>query len=90
MRKAGEILAATFEHISEFVVEGISAYQVDERVKQFIESQNAIPGFLGYQGYKYSSCISKNEEIVHGIPSQDKLFFDGITYGQTSRVRSKN
>ena len=36
-----------------------------------------VPGFLGYQGYKYSSCISKNEEIVHGIPYPDKLFFDG-------------
>ncbi len=77
MRAAGEILANTFEHISEHIVEGISAGQVDDMIRQFIESNNASPGFLGYQGFKYSSCISKNEEIVHGIPSQDKLFFDG-------------
>ena len=77
MRIAGEILANTFEYISENIVEGISAAQVDDMIRKFIESNNALPGFLGYQGFKYSSCISKNEEIVHGIPSPDKLFYDG-------------
>ena len=64
-------------HISEFIQEGASAYQIDLMAKSFIEGQGAAPGFLGYQGYKYSTCISKNEEIVHGIPSEDKLFYDG-------------
>ena len=77
MKVAGEILARTFDHISEVVSEGINASQIDDKIKLFIESNNASPGFLGYQGYKYSSCISKNEEIVHGIPSHDKVFFDG-------------
>ena len=63
MRTAGQILANTFEHISEHIVEGISAGQVDDMIRKFIESNNAYPGFLGYQGFKYSSCISKNEEI---------------------------
>ena len=77
MRIAGKILASTFLHISEFIKEGASAYQIDQLAQSYIESQQAVPGFLGYQGYKYSTCISKNEEIVHGIPGSDKLFFDG-------------
>jgi methionyl aminopeptidase len=77
MRHAGAILARTFEAISEHVAEGVTAYAIDQQVQSFIESNGATPGFLGYQGFKYSSCISKNEEIVHGIPSPDKVFFDG-------------
>ena len=77
MRTAGQILAKTFSHISEAIQEGVSAKQIDNKAKSFIESNNAEPGFLGYQGYKYSTCISKNEEIVHGIPYEDKLFYDG-------------
>ncbi|MEK9726533.1 MAG: type I methionyl aminopeptidase [Candidatus Margulisiibacteriota bacterium] len=77
MRIAGRILSNTFDHISCEIQEGITALVVDQLVKDFIESNGASPGFLGYQGYKYSSCISKNEEIVHGIPYADKVFFDG-------------
>ena len=77
MRAAGKILASTFMHLSEYIKEGVSARQVDLVAQAYIESQNAIPGFLGYQGYKYTTCISKNEEIVHGIPGDDKLFYDG-------------
>jgi methionyl aminopeptidase len=77
MRHAGKILSSTFDYVSEIICEGITAYQLDKDIQSFIESNNAYPGFLGYQGYKYSSCISKNEEIVHGIPHPDKLFFDG-------------
>jgi methionyl aminopeptidase len=77
MRIAGKILANTFLQLSEFITEGVSARQVDLFAQSYIESQNAVPGFLGYQGYKYTTCISKNEEIVHGIPSDDKLFYDG-------------
>lgn len=77
MKHAGKILAQTFEHVSSIIHEGISALQIDQQVQSFIEGKGASAGFLGYQGYKYSTCISKNEEIVHGIPHPDKYFFDG-------------
>ena len=77
MRIAGKILADTFLCISEHMREGLTAGQVDAIAREFIVSNNAEPGFLGYNGYAYSSCISKNEEIVHGIPYDSKVFFDG-------------
>ena len=77
MRQAGQILARTHAHISEQIQEGMNAFQLDSIIRNFIIQQGAEPGFLGYQGYKYSSCISKNEEIVHGIPYEDKLFLEG-------------
>jgi len=77
MRHAGALLAQTFDSVSEAISEGMSAFSLDQHIREFIETNGAIPGFLNYQGYQYSSCISKNEEIVHGIPHPDKIFFDG-------------
>jgi methionyl aminopeptidase len=77
MREAGQILSETFSYISELIREGMTAFNVDSEARWFIESKGAVPGFLGYQGYKYSTCISKNEEIVHGIPHEDKLLCNG-------------
>jgi methionyl aminopeptidase len=77
MSAAGCILADTFACISEHIKEGVTAGYIDQLTKTYIISQGADPGFLGYRGYKYSTCISKNEEIVHGIPYDHKVFFDG-------------
>ena len=77
MRAGGRILANTHAYIAESIHEGMNAFILDRMIHDFIVSNDAVPGFLGYQGYKYSSCISKNEEIVHGIPYDSKLFFNG-------------
>lgn len=77
MRDAGNILAQTFEVLNEKFKPGVSAGFLDKLVYDFIISQGAIPSFLGYNGYKHSTCISKNEEVVHGIPYDDKLMLPG-------------
>ena len=77
MKDAGKILASTHLFLASFITEGLNAFEVDRRIHDYIISQGATPAFLGFNGYKYSSCISKNEEIVHGIPYENKLFING-------------
>lgn len=77
MRAAAAILKETFKTIEPFVKAGATAFAIDELIRNTIQSQGAKPSFLGYRGYKYSSCISKNEEVVHGLPTPDKVFFPG-------------
>lgn len=77
MRDSGKILFDIFSELKEFVYVGISAFEIDQWIYNKIKSKNATPSFLGYSGYEYSSCISKNEEVVHGLPNKDKFFMDG-------------
>jgi methionyl aminopeptidase len=89
MREGGKILSSVFDFLGGIVKEGVTARYIDDHVKQFIEKHHAEPGFLGYQGYGYSTCISKNDEIVHGIPYPDKVFFEGDCVSIDVGVRYK-
>jgi len=48
---------------------GITTLELDEVAKDFIEKNGGRGSFLGYRGYEYTTCISINEEVVHGISS---------------------
>ncbi|MBT5856398.1 type I methionyl aminopeptidase [bacterium] len=77
MRKAGTILSLVFEEIAAAIKIGVSASYLDDLAFKTIKKLGGEPGFLGYSGYKYTTCISKNEEIVHGIPYPDKILYPG-------------
>lgn len=77
MRESGKILAKVFDVIAENFKVGVTAAFLDTLAKKTIESFGATPSFLGFSGYAYSTCISKNEEVVHGIPYPDKIMFPG-------------
>ena len=77
MRAGGQILANLHNVLRSECREGISASALDKIAYTFILDSKAKPSFLGYQGYEYTTCISKNEEIVHGIPHSDKILFPG-------------
>jgi methionyl aminopeptidase len=77
MRRSGKILAEVFRVVETSIKVGMSAEALDQLIYNAIIKLGAKPSFLGYRGYKHSSCISKNEEVVHGIPHPDKLFFPG-------------
>lgn len=81
MRQAGRILAETFEVLAGEVKVGVSAAFLDRTAEECIRKHGAEPSFLGYSGYKYSTCISKNEEIVHGIPYKEKVLLPGDICG---------
>ena len=57
----------------EVIEPGISTKELDAIAEKIIKENRAIPTFLGYQGFPGSICASINEEVVHGIPSKDRI-----------------
>lgn len=79
MMAAGEVVAAVFEAIRDKVVPGVSTGELDRIVHDTITGMGAHPSFLNYgtPPFPASSCISINEEVVHGIPAFDRILQDG-------------
>lgn len=76
MREAGRILAITHEELRKQVKPGMSTYEVNRIGEEVIRSFGCIPSFLNYHGYPASICVSVNEEVVHGIPSKNRIIQD--------------
>ncbi len=68
MREVNKIVALCHEELAKYVKAGISTKELDKIAEEFIRSKGAEPNFLGYYGYPASSCISVNEQVIHGIP----------------------
>jgi len=73
MRRAGKIVAETLEMIGDKVKPGITTAEIDRAAEEFILSRGAKPAFKGYRGFPATTCISVNEEVVHGIPGNRML-----------------
>lgn len=73
IRKAGKILIEVFREIKQLIKPGISTEEIDKRVESLLLKCGAVPAFKGYRNYKHATCISINEEVVHGIPGRREL-----------------
>lgn len=76
MRKAGIIVRDTLNHIGSIIRPGISTKYLDSEAERYILNCNGIPSFKGYYGFPSTLCISINNEVIHGIPS-DRIIKDG-------------
>ena len=81
MRKAGKISQKALRLAGEAVEPGVSTWEIDKIVRQYIESQGATPSFLGDGGFRASACISVNNVVIHGIPSKSTLLKKGDIVG---------
>ena len=77
MREAGRITGEALLVAREHVREGISTKELDTLIRRHIEKCGAKPSFLGYCGFPGSACISVNDEVIHGIPSEKKILREG-------------
>ena len=77
MRHAGRITAEALLVAKEEIRPGVSTKDVDLKIRRFIEKCGATPSFLGYGGFPASACISVNDEVIHGIPSERKILTEG-------------
>ena len=77
LRESCKIVRDTLLFVESKIKAGMSTKEVDELVERYIRSSGAYPSCLGYGGFPASSCISVNEEVVHGIPSEDKYIKEG-------------
>lgn len=77
MKLAGKISARALKLAGEMVEPGVSTGKIDEAVSKYIKSQGAASSTLGYNGYPKSCCISVNNQIIHGIPSNSCILKSG-------------
>ena len=73
MRKAGHLAASCLDMLIEHVKPGVKTSRLDDLAHDFVVSNGGIPATIFYRGYKYSSCISINEVVCHGMPSDREL-----------------
>jgi len=71
--KSGKIMAEIFQKIPNQLNPGVSTDQIDKWIEKFIKDKKGKSAFKGYRGYPECTCISVNEEVVHGIPSSRVL-----------------
>ena len=77
MREAGRITAEALMVAREEIRPGISTKELDTKIRRYIEKCGATPTFLGYNGFAGRACISINDEVIHGIPSDKKIITEG-------------
>lgn len=73
MREAAQIVSRTLGLIAEHVEPGVTPLELDKIAEDYIRSQDAIPGFLGLYDFPNTLCISINDAVVHGIPTDEPL-----------------
>jgi len=98
IRRASKLAGNVLVFIEDYVKEGISTHYLDTLIEKYIRDNGGLPATLGYHGYPKSSCISLNEVVCHGIPSEDTILKNGdilnidVTpildgyYGDTSKM----
>ena len=85
MDKANRIVNNVLNEVAQRISPGVKASLLNEVAESITKKLGAKPAFKGYNGYKYSLCVSINDEIVHGMPTPDKIIKEGdivsIDYG---------
>lgn len=77
MKEACVVSAGALKAAGAAVEPGVSTWEIDRIAHNFIVKQGAIPTFLGYNGFPAASCISINDEVIHGIPSKKRIIKAG-------------
>ncbi len=98
IRKSCKLAAQTLDFAAQFVQAGVSTEYINTQIDKYIVEHSAVPATKGYNGYPKASCISINEVVCHGIPSEQVILKEGdiinidVTtildgyYGDTSRM----
>ena len=77
MKESGKILKEILSETSEILKVGMTTMDVEMHIRRMLRKRGVKSPFLGYNGYPSASCISINEEVVHGIPSKSKIIENG-------------
>ena len=73
LRENNLLVSATLAEVGRHIAPGVTTKELDRIAEEFIRSHGAVPAFLGYNGYPATLCVSVNENVVHGIPSDYAL-----------------
>jgi len=77
MRDANRIVAEILAELANRVKPGVSTWELNEYSETLARKYRVRPAFKGYRGFPYALCTSINEEVVHGMPSRERLLREG-------------
>ena len=77
LRESNLLVSKTLAELAKLVKPGVTTAQLDKIAEEFIRDHGAIPAFKGYGGFPASICTSVNDQVVHGIPSDQVVLKDG-------------
>lgn len=77
MRESGRLLSIMHEELHKAIKPGISTLDIDRLGEKIIRDFGCIPNFKNYNGYPAYICVSVNDEVVHGIPTKERILKDG-------------
>ena len=77
MEKSGAVLAGMHLGIQKITRPGISSWVIEEFARDYFKQAGAIAAQIGFEGYKYATCVSVNDEICHGFPRKKLILKDG-------------
>ena len=81
MRVSGQMLAEVLEDLKKHLKPGIDTKQLAELASKKLKTLGGEPAFLGYHGFPDVLCVSINDEVVHGIPSVQRIINEGDIVG---------
>ena len=73
MHTAGQAVAELLDNIADVIKPGLSTLELDTWIAQELKKRNLVSQTKGYKGYNHVSCISINDEVVHGVPCKSKI-----------------
>lgn len=73
MKEANQIVGETHALLAEIIKPGITTKEIDQIAEEHIRKRGAVPAFKGYQGFPATVCVAVNDQVVHGIPGQQRL-----------------
>ena len=77
MRESNRLLCEMHNELAKMIKPGISTMDIDRAAAAFIKDRGCVSNFLDYEGYPGNICCSINEEVVHGIPREDRILKEG-------------
>ena len=73
LRASNQLVGKTLAEVAKYIKVGVTTLELDKIAEDFIRTNGAVPGFLGYGGFPNTLCVSVNDQVVHGIPSNYAL-----------------
>lgn len=77
LRQSAQVVAVTLAEVAKYIKPGVPLTYLDKIGEECIRDHHAIPSFKGYEGYPAALCLSLNDVVVHGIPSDHVFLQDG-------------
>ena len=88
IKESAQILGKAHAEVARMIKPGAKTSDMDKVAEEFIRDNGGVPSFLNYNGFPYTLCVSPNEQVVHGFPSEKELQDGDILYvlGQPDRL----